>query len=237
VIRIDLGKSAEDKGAAKKAAAVPKIDFSKYLKFNKAELGGTLLLIGALGFAFLPYLFVEQYKTSFRQRHATSLTNLTDAENHLKEEIEKYKPFQAEQENFERQKALVSRRLAAVNEVLGARGEVVNILDATGQSVPSNAWLSEIRLESTPIPSLTLSGYALTPEAISDFVDRLSSSIYLEKVNLEEVGAIKADIGEHKTFSITAIPKNFRSYAPAKAEGEGAAANEAVAQPQENVGQ
>lgn len=209
MIRIDLGKDAEERAKNKRKTKAPSSQMRQGINFGKNDLGGGLFLIGALAFAFLPYLFVEQYKTSVRQKNQTSLAAVEEVKRKLQEEINQYQGYKVELENFEKQSKLLNERLMAVNDLLAARSGPVNLLDAIGQSLPAGAWLTEINLTSGKEPLITFSGLAYSHEDVTDFADKLSASIFFEKVKLESVIESGGGKGtELKSFSFQAVPKN-----------------------------
>ncbi|MFM8270289.1 MAG: PilN domain-containing protein, partial [Pseudomonadota bacterium] len=183
------------------------------LKIDKTDIGGILLLLGAVAFAFLPHLFVEQFKERAQQKHDSAKAQLTEEQSSLKQEISKYNGYKTELENFEKQSALLAQRLAAVNELLSSRSGPVNTLDAVGQSLPSSAWLNQIVLSAEPEPSLKLTGLARSSEDITDFSEKLANSIYFQNVELKEVvvsGGTETD--GVRTFTLTAVPKVFKPF-------------------------
>jgi len=210
MIRIDLGKGSDEKSSSKKSSFLGG-KFSKQLSGLPSDAGSIVFLVAALAFAFLPYLFVDQFKESIRDKQKKDLSALSDSEQIITQDIEKYKSYKAELENFEKQSELVRQRISAVNELLTARTGPVNLLDAIGQSVPAHAWLTSLELTAYPEPSLSLSGSSWTNDEVSDFSDRLSASIYLEKVSLEEINSVKGQASEEtKSFLIKAVPKGFK---------------------------
>lgn len=210
MIRIDLGKSTDEKSGSKKSSFLGG-KFSKQLSGIPSDTGSIVFLVAAVAFAFLPYLFVDQFKESVREKQKKDLSALSESEQVITQDIEKYKSYKAELENFEKQSALVKQRIAAVNDLLTARTGPVNLLDAIGQSVPSHAWLTDLELVSNPEPGLSLSGSSWTNDEVSDFSDRLSASVYLEKVSLEEINSVRGAAQEDtKSFVIKAVPKGFK---------------------------
>jgi len=213
MIRIDLGKTGENRISNNQKKVLKNFAFLEQLKIDKADLGGVLLLLGAVAFAFLPHLFVEQFKEQNQKKHDALKAQLVEEQTSLKQEVTKYKSYKSELENFEKQSALLAQRLAAANELLGSRSGPVNTLDALGQSLPAGAWLTQINLSAEPEPSLQISGSAYTSEDVTDFAERLTNSIYFQDVELKEVVGVpaagkKEDI---RTFSFSAVPKVFKT--------------------------
>jgi len=213
MIRIDLGKNPEKRKSSSKGRSVNGSSLLGQFKIEKTDIGGFLLLVGAIAFAFLPHLFVEQFKERALQKHQTTKNQLAEEQNNLKQDIAKYNSYKAELDNFEKQSALLAQRLAAVNELLSSRSGPVNTLDAIGQSLPNGAWLNQISLTSDPEPNLQFSGSAYSSEDVIDFSEKLNNSIYFQNVELKEVvGERSAGKEDVKNFSFTAIPKAFKAF-------------------------
>jgi len=213
MIRIDLGKDAEERAKSKKKSKgkvqAPAEERSSGKSLGKDDVSGMVFLLGALAFAFLPYLFVEQHKERTREKNKEATAAVEVERNKIREEIKHYESYKVELENFEKQTKLLNDRLAAVTELLGARNGPVNVLDAMGQSLPSGAWLTEISFSSSGKPGLFFSGRAYSHEDVTDFADKLSASIFFEKVSLESVND-SGDTGKGvgvKNFSFQAFPK------------------------------
>jgi Tfp pilus assembly protein PilN len=212
MIKIDLGRDAEQRAKAKKKPqAQPILNSKRTASLPLANLGGTVLVVGALAFAFLPYLFVEQHKKTTREKHEQAKVSLQEAKAEAQREIDKYSSYKQELESFEKQSALIRERLNAVNNLLSSRNGVVNLLDAIGQGIPGRAWLTRLDLKNGSQPSIQFAGGAYSNEDVTDFSDKLSASVYLEKVTLEEVSATKTSgKGEDtRNFSFRAVPKIF----------------------------
>lgn len=213
MIRIDLGRDDLDKGKEPKAETTffgLKLPSGPKKPNVSMDIGSVLLLTVAAAFAFLPYLFVDQYRSFVNGQHQAVMKKMQEEENALKDEIAKYNGFQAELKSYQDQKKMISDRLAAVRQLLQNRNTPVNVLDAVGQSIPARTWLSSIDLSVEGKPQLALQGSAYSNEDVSDFVEKLSESIYLSDVTLDEVtGASSGDVVT-KGFGIHAVPKGVQ---------------------------
>lgn len=210
MIRIDLGKDAEERLKSRKPEKKAFSSSVPSFKLEKSEFSGLVLLVGSVALALLPFLFVGQYKDRVVANLNNQMKELQENKVALEQEIEKYKSYKTELENFEKQSALINQRLVSVNELLQTRGGPVNVLDALGQSLPPGVWLTQIELNALPQPSLFFNGSAFTNEEVTDYSEKLGSSIYLEKIELKELTGSKNDKGDEiKMFSFTAVPKGF----------------------------
>jgi len=210
MIKIDLGKDAAEKLKTRKKESKGATADQKASIVTKSEITGLLILLGVIAFSFLPYLFVGQFKERAVQGFNVKKSELQETKSSLEQEIQKYQSYKSELENFEKQSALINQRLTSVNELLQTRGGPVNVLDALGQSLPPGVWLSQVELNALPEPTLVFSGSAFTNEEVTDFSEKLSASIYLEKIDLKDLIGSKNEKGEDiKTFSFSATPKGF----------------------------
>jgi Tfp pilus assembly protein PilN len=209
MIRIDLGK--EDLGAKKKPAFLSGVTLPSWFPdINKIRVlvTGKLSIGVAIAVACLFPLFFSQYKSYLVSQYDAKKKTLNDRIDLLGQEVQKFTPFQKELESYEQQRKVISERLDTVRSLLESRNTPVNILDAVGQSLPPRVWAGQISLSLLPEKaSLVIQGKSLTNEEISDFVDKLSESVHLSDVSLEEVANAQVDKVEIKTFQINARPK------------------------------
>lgn len=215
MIRVDLGRPE----GAKKPPGLEKIvkDFLAKLnggkppKINTKFLGDVkgLMIIGVAGaIACLPHLFFTQFRSYVIDQHAERVAQLEEKLGQLNREIEKLTPFQRELESYNQQKKLVRERLDIVRDLLQNRGTPVNVLDAIGQSLPQRAWLNTLDFSIADTgASIKMTGQSYTNEDISDFLDKLSESVHLTDVKLEEVVTNAAREVEVRAFKLTALPK------------------------------
>jgi len=215
MIRIDLGKAEGGRGGGKKnlfnelrnrllALTAPKAGRKK-----SVDLRGLFLVALALAMACLPHLFFTQFRTFVIEQHEVSKKKLEENLAVLNAEVAKFQPFQAELKSYEEQKKLVKERLEVVYSLIANRGTPVNVLDAIGQNLPRRAWILDIDFAATAtVQKLGINGQAFGNEDISDFLDKLTESVYFNDVKLEDVGQGKMDnTFDVRTFRISARPK------------------------------
>lgn len=217
MIRIDLGKT-EPRTEKPTGPNQFKVLLAKANRGLQAELGGYLAIGVAAAFACLPYLFFEQYRAFSEKNHQSQLKNLSESLESLNQEIAKFATFQKELESYELQKKTTAARLEAVRTLISSRATPVSVLDAVSVSLPARTWLKSMELTTGKDAQLKLSGLSFTNEEISDFADKLSESIYLANVVLEEVtpGALSAD-EQTRIFSLRALPKGLNNEEPGRA--------------------
>lgn len=226
MIRIDLGKEE----VQKKSSTNPLVQLLEKvgLTNGKPQSGAKsidiklVLILGIVAaVAYLPHLFVAQYRLYIETQHETQMRAYRERQEKLKQEVVKFQSYQRELESYEKQKRLIQERLTIVRKLLDARGAPTNVLDSIGQSLPARSWLHTVDFKTYPKPEVSLAGNAYANEDISDYVDRLSESIHLSDVSLENVTVTKLEKDvEVKTFEVKAVPRGVfvEEKTPAKAE-------------------
>ena len=83
------------------------------------------------------------------------------------------------------------------------------MLDALSQDLPSRTWMTNIDFSLAAAPAtIKVAGQSYNNEDISDYVDKLTESIYFSEVKLEDVTAMKLESKiDVKGFHIVALPK------------------------------
>mgnify|MGYP002132543586 FL=1 len=170
-----------------------------------------MIVVGAL-IACGPYFYVQNFKEQAILSHQKTLKATSVKIEHIQHELSKFSSYEAEMKSYEEQKVRIVSRIETVNQLLKTRSAPVNLLDAIGQALPQRTWISALDFTSGTTPHIGISGKAFANEDISDFLDRITESIYLKDVNLENMIPIKADNnGEYKSFEISAIPRETAS--------------------------
>jgi Tfp pilus assembly protein PilN len=211
MIRINLGKD-ELLQAGGKAQRYLDAKLPTAVKAQLAKMGGdagTIVMLGsALAFATLFPLFANQYEAAVIAQHQAEVKELNAKVDILKQQINQLQPFQREMESYGQQKKVVTERLQVVRDLIEQRTAPVNILDTVGQSLPQRTWISSLEFSSADGGTINLTGSSYSNEEVSDFVDKLSESVYLNEVSLEDLGTSKSeDKIEVRTFQVAARSK------------------------------
>ena len=214
MIRIDLGKEELIREESKPVhPLIEKLGLFKKKEPKNSkpkDVLGMVILLSASAFACLPYLFVQQYRDYYISQNAAAGKETIQAIEALKQDIGRFSAFQKDLESFDQQKKVAGERLKTIRELLQARGTPVAVLDAIGQSLPTRAWLTSLEVGTNPSPTVSLQGSAYTNEDVSEFAEKLSESIYLSNVQLEEVrGLASGNTAETRNFTVKAVPKGF----------------------------
>jgi Tfp pilus assembly protein PilN len=211
MIRIDLGKDELLK-AGKADKPIFDIKLPPAVQAQLERIGtdlNTIIIVGAaLAIAALFPLFTSQYEGVVTAQHQAELKEIKAKIDTLKQQIAQMLPFQRELESYEQQKRVITERLTVVRQLIEQRNAPVNILDTVGQSLPTRTWLTAMDFVGNDGGTISLSGASYSNEEISDFVDKLTESVYFNEVTLDDVGTGKSeDKVEIRTFSIAAKAK------------------------------
>lgn len=212
MIRIDLGHDQLEK-SAKAGSGRTGAEFSRafgpIVKRVKVDVAGFLTLVVGMGVAALFPLFLDQYKTFVARDFTEKKAKLQVTADALNREIGKLLPYQKELESYESQKKLVASRLAVVKELLTSRNTPVLILDAIGQNLPRRTWVNSLDLSFGETDgTISLQGSSYSNEEVADFVDKLTNSVYLKDVQLEDVNTRLEDKVEIRGFQVSARSKD-----------------------------
>lgn len=208
MIRINLGKGAfEEKGNKRLAGLNLPPQVVARLQKLTSDIGVLVTIVVGVAIAFLFPLVGKQARQQMITEHEGRMREINDKITAATNEIGKFTHYKAELESYNNQKTLVTNRLGAVRQLLDSRGTPVNVLDTVGQSLPGRTWLGGVDLSLNGEGALSLAGTSYSNEEVSDLVEKLSESIYLSDVSLDEVGSRNEGQVELKTFIITAKPK------------------------------
>ena len=211
MIRIDLSRDELQKpqGQAQKLLSRFNIPVPSSGK-GGAQLDPVTIVVVVVSFAAaaLPTLFVNQYKTYMAAENQAQIAALKKTIEEVGAEIVRLTPYQKELESYEAQKKQVRERLDVIRQLQIARGTPVNVLDAVGQSLPAGTWLRQMDFKSEPSGAvISLDGVSLSNEEISDFIDKLSESVYFQDVTLKDVLNVQLDGIDARSFRAVAHPK------------------------------
>ena len=208
MIHIDLGRDKLEQGSRRQGAnaniEISKV-FGPIIRKAKLDIIGFLTVAVAIGLSALFPLFFGQYKAFVIAEHQVKKRQLDAKSEQLSREIGKYTPFQKELESYEQQKKLVSSRLGVLRELLVSRSTPVLVLDAVGQNLPKRTWVNSVDVLLKEVEgTVTISGNSYTNEDIAEYIDRLSDSVYLKDVSLEDVVTRTEDRIEVRGFQASA---------------------------------
>lgn len=198
----------------RKGEDLGKLGLKELQKFKPSKINlnfsSLILSVAFFAVAALPHLFFLKYRDHVEALHKANITAISSEVNVVKSETSKYETYQAEMKSIEEQENRVSQRLNVVKQLQSSRTGPVNILDAIGQLLPQRVWLTNIDMTLSPTNQLQLTGLGYSSEDVAEFVDKLNSSIYLEKVMLDGVSTQKngEQSGTVKSFLIYATPKS-----------------------------
>lgn len=210
MIRVHLGKDEDGSSGGKKQSDLLsqlKLGGESSAKLNKAlaKFGGISTVALATAICFLPHLFIDEYKKVITKQKELEIQQTQDQLAQIQAQVAQMEPFKRELESFEQQKKTVREKLEVVRKLQSDRSVPVNLLDAVGQSMPGSLWVDDVEYNESGI--VKLRGSALSNEAISDFSQRLSESIYVGEATIQDVGTTAQSAVTLRSFSLTVKSK------------------------------
>lgn len=210
MIRIDLGRDGfgNREGGGGKTGFFDRLPIPKGWKRPSGPglSAGNLTAVGiAAIIAILPQPFLKRYKLGTVQTHQRRMEELRAEIKAYEREVANLTPYQSELQSYEAQKQAVSNRLVVVQNLLTVRKTPVAVLDALGQNLSRRTWLKEIDVKFSGAETVRITGQSYANEEISDYVDKLSESVYLTEVALANMATTKGtDNLDFRTFEISA---------------------------------
>jgi Tfp pilus assembly protein PilN len=173
------------------------------------DAASIVLMIVVLSLFLVPHLMFLKYSEHVIDENKKKLSAIQAEDESLTSEIAKFQTYQTEMKSIEEQESKIAQRLSVLNQLQASRVGPVNILDSLGQSLPQRVWLTNIELNLGELSQAQITGRGYSSEDVSEFVDKLNSSIYFEKVNLDSVSTQKEgdQIASVKSFLIVAALK------------------------------
>jgi type IV pilus assembly protein PilN len=159
MIRINL--LAVERGRAKKArgALIPAA--------HRVTIGASLILIATI-------LGIGWWFLSLRQQSAQIDQDLARAES----ETQQLRTVLAQVQKFESRKAQLTQRVTLIEQLRSGQTAPVHVLDEISKSLPERLWLTELKQAGA---DFTISGFAASMPALSDFVANLEATRWFQK--------------------------------------------------------
>jgi Tfp pilus assembly protein PilN len=111
-------------------------------------------------------------------------------------ELERLKEIRAKGEEYERQKELLTRKIALITDLKKMQTVPVHILDQVSKNLPDFLWLESM---SAAANQISITGKATTYNAVSNFYSNLSESGHFGEVALGRT----FEVPEGVAFSLT----------------------------------
>ena len=158
---------------------------------GKLGLPVALCILTAFGYDFL----IEQKTTEMAAEKAV----LDQQKDQIGKELAKIKGFEGMKVELERNGLILRTKIDTIEKLIHGRDFTPKTLIALAQSMPSEAWLTE--LVSTE-NSFSLKGGAVDIGMISDLMSRLGKTIYFKDVSLKNT--MTDPNGKQSVFELTA---------------------------------
>ncbi len=108
---------------------------------------------------------------------------------------------------------------AAVRELENNRNYLVRALDYVAIEMPRALWFTEIS-GGKEDAQMTFSGYAFDAQAVSEFIQKLESSVYFPTTTLQRLETVVGSDIKESTGSAVSIPANSRRFSISAKMGE-----------------
>jgi len=110
-------------------------------------------------------------------------------------------PF-ADVTRMEQQKQELREKLKVIAELETRKVGPVHVLEDLAGATPDKLWLSEF---ADANGAVKISGLGVDEQTIADFLRRLATSHYFQRVDLDETSQVDQDGVKHKKFVITGV--------------------------------
>jgi type IV pilus assembly protein PilN len=134
---------------------------------HRVTIGASLILIVTI-------LGIGWWFLSLRQRSAQLDVDIAKAE----AETQQLRTVLAQVQKFEARKAQLTQRVTLIEQLRRGQTAPVHVLDEISRSLPERLWLTELKQAGG---DFTISGYAASLPALSDFVANLEATKWFLK--------------------------------------------------------
>jgi Tfp pilus assembly protein PilN len=195
LIKINLvreGRTVRGAGAAPAAAAAASGG-------GPSNLNNILIVAGLVvgGLIAGGWWFVENNK--LKERKAT-----VDAK---KQTAQRLEAIIKEVDDYTKRKESLQKRIDLINQLKQNQKGPVKVMDRVSQDLPDLVWLDRMKISGGMV---TISGRALNPNAVANFVDNVKNDPLFEEPELQhltEVSVIPLVYGFDITFHYNVVPK------------------------------
>lgn len=162
---------------------------------RKADLQQQLMMLGAalVGALVLCAVFHQTVASQVRSSRARVVQ--------LRQQLQAFKPQQAQMEDFKARRAEIERKLNVIHTLERSRSGPVRVLDELATHMPERVWLTHMRTEAGAIQ---LEGMSLDNELVARLLTALGNSPYFAEVELESTELKTVDELKLNTFEIRA---------------------------------
>ncbi len=148
------------------------------------------LWISTLSFLFFS-IFLSiflRWKSHVVELHDKRMAELNQQMSELDQELNSLSPYKAEYMTYETQKATIAQRISIIRSISLERETPLKTLDSVSQALPSSVWLDSLEANFSQ-NTLKFRGFSLQMPEVSDYLTKLSQSIYLDNIELDSIGS------------------------------------------------
>lgn len=132
-----------------------------------------VILLGSIGLFAYEQMNVPELQLQLQQLNV-ELNTLNEKNLKAQEAVEQTKRLKREQD-------ILQAQINAIESLKKDRSRVVKILELVQKNIPTNVWFNELDFSSGRV---TLIGYGITDNDVTNLLDVLTKSIYFKEVSL-----------------------------------------------------
>lgn len=162
---------------------------------DPAVIAVLLLAVGALGFAlYLNQQANEQYR-SLQQEVRQALRDSTSLQSDL-----------AQAEELKARRTEIRERIQRVQQIDQGRYAYVHVMDQVSAALPAETWIESLQTQSHKPESgqitFTVTGFAATNDIVSQFINRLENSAFIQNVSFQSSSQVPMGIQQITEFTL-----------------------------------
>jgi len=166
--KVDLGPGSGDFGQAEAISS----EDSAIIR-REAIKNLFIILLGLLGLIVYEQINIPELRQQLQKVNA-ELSEVAEKNVRAQEAVAQTRRYKKEQE-------ILQAQINAIESLKKDRARVLKILELIQKNVPSNVWFNELDFS---LGRVTLMGYGITDNDVTNLLEVLSRSIYFREVNL-----------------------------------------------------
>ncbi len=194
MIKINLATKKQSQAASPESKSaglsMPKLDAGAFGELLKTPKIRQLALFVVAGFALS--FVLQSYKQEELNKLDVEMQRLTGEQGKLKAEVAKTAGYEQIKKTLEEDELAIRTKIDTIQKLLADRSNLPRMMLNMSQVIPKEVWLTEFRVQSDDV---SMKGYSLGYNQISDFMKNLSESAYLSDLKLGSTQASRDETG------------------------------------------
>ncbi len=173
----------------------------EFIQLNQLPLRkiGVPIFIG-----FFASFMCDFYKENVMKKLEVILDKTNSEITQSRKEADKFKDYESIKKSLDGDETEIRIKLGTIQQLLTGRANSTNILVSLSNAIPQNAWMTEFKIDNGAV---SLKGFALEFNQISDFMKSLSENAIFTEVDMKQTKQEKDDrspLGMSVYFELTA---------------------------------